>query len=184
MAIVTYQDIEAALGIYFDEVQARKASSFIDLVEGALRMYLGRPIEPTEIVGEVHYVTSARRVILLNTPVVSIDQVDLDGTPVTLEPGQQARWGFTLSSNQQTGYVCTVDYTAGLDPVATGIKAIALSALTRMYSVKDTGMEGMKYVQIEGRTRFDIADPNQIFSDQELRFLRRHKRPSIMTVYG
>lgn len=184
MAIVTYPEIEAALGIYFDEVQARKAASFIDLVEGALRAYLGRPIEPTEITGEVHYVTSSRRVMLRSTPVVSIESVDLDGSELTISPEHRKSWGFELSVQQQTGYVCTVDYTAGLDPVTTGIKAIALSALSRMYSVKDTGMEGMKYVQIEGRTRFDIADPNQIFSDQELRFLRRFKRPSIMTVYG
>lgn len=181
MAIVTYHDIETALGIYFDEVQARKAASFIELVEGALRSYLGRPVEPTAIEGEVHYVTSARRVMLHNTPVVSIDNVDLDGTTITLEPAQRTRWGFLLTSG---GYVCTVDYTAGLDPVATGIKAIVLSALTRMFAVKDTGMEGMKYVQIEGRTRFDIADPNQIFSDQEMRLLRRYKRPSIITVTG
>jgi hypothetical protein len=184
MAIVTYQEIEQALGIYFDEVQARKAVSFIGLVEGALRVYLGRPVEPTEVVGEVHYVTSSRRVMLHSTPVVSLQRVELDGVEIEVAPEHRARWGFELSVPQQSGYVCTVDYTAGLDAVATGIKAIALSALTRMYSVKDTGMEGMKYVQIEGRTRFDIADPNQIFSDQELRMLRRYKRPSIMTVYG
>lgn len=184
MAIVNYHDIETALGIYFDEVQARKAASFINLVEGALRAYLGRPIEPTAIEGEVHYVTSALRIMLHNTPMVSIDHIELDGTEITLGNDQLRRWGFVLTPNQQTGYVCTVDYTAGLDPVTTGIKAILVSALTRMYSVKDTGMEGMKYVQIEGRTRFDIADPNQIFSDQELRFLRRYKRPSIVTVTG
>lgn len=181
MAIVTYHEIEDALGIYFDEVQARKAASFIGIVSGAMRMYLGRPIEPTQITGEVHYVTSTGRVMLHNSPVVSIENVDLDGTAVSLSPENLARWGFELP---RSGYVCTVDYTAGLDPVATGLKMIALSALTRMFSVKDTGMEGMAYVQIEGRTRFDIADPNQIFSSEELRLLRRHKRPSIMSVYG
>lgn len=184
MTIVNYHDIENAIGIHFDEVQARKAASFIELVEGALRAYLGRPIEPTAVVGEVHYVTSAHRVMLHNSPVLNIDHVDLDGTELVLDVSQQRRWGFYLERAQQTGYVCTVDYTAGLDPNATGIKAVVLSALTRMFSVKDTGMEGMKYVQIEGRTRFDIADPNQIFTAEELLLLRRYKRPSIMTVYG
>lgn len=131
-ALITASDIESAFGRAFTAEETTNCELFIELAMGEIETYLGRPITIQEFT-ESYVSDHNGSVYFRNTPVVTIEDLEVNGetitTPstfVTITPfGFDGIWeqsieypGVGALEQDRPGYYgadITVTYTAGLD---------------------------------------------------------------------
>jgi hypothetical protein len=143
---VTPSDIAILLQRELTESEEAAVALYIELAEGEIEDYLGRPIRPTEFVEE-GYVPNVQGVIYLrNTPVISVQAIDINGEEFATNAltvttyGLLNAWGLSWPS---TGYsingdvvdpdmyyggTFTISYTAGLD-YPKGIRSLIIGGV-------------------------------------------------------
>jgi hypothetical protein len=168
---VTPADIAILLQRELTESEEAAVALYIEMAEGEIEAYLGRPIKPTVFEEHDYFPNAAGIVYLRNTPVISVEALTIDGkvfpadgltvTSYGLENTFGLYWPTmpyvtdTIANSDYYGATVTISYTAGLDyPAAirslvlSGVHGRVLSDAGRAYRAA-AGGTGVKSIQAE-----------------------------------
>jgi hypothetical protein len=169
---VTSSDVAILLQRELTEAEEAAVELYIEMAEGEIEAYLGRPIKPTAFEEEGYFPNADGVIYLRNTPVISVEALSVNGE--TLAPtsaltvtsyGLENAWGLMydyipyvdreVNPQDYYGATATVSYTAGLDYPA-GIRALVLSSVLKRFQADATnnanvaaGTAGTKRIKAE-----------------------------------
>lgn len=169
MALLTTTDVSDALARIFDDREYRLAQATIAGIEGALALYLRRPLETDTYTDTITAPPGSRNIFCRNTPVATVATVTVDGT--TIDPTMYWRrgWGVELRRPLADTASVTVAYDGGLEPEhAPQLRHILLRAVVREMQRTLDGVAAVTDISIEG-VSYHLTAPEDIFTASELR---------------
>lgn len=188
MAIVTVRDVEEYLNRTFSVGQTQAASPIIEATVGEAEDFLGRPIEVGAYTETVDLPPRwGGRVILRNTPVVSVESVHLDGTLLDAQNDYAvASWGLRnvigglTTSISAEWPLLEVEYHGGLDgPNMPGLhgRVLAIAARRCQLFVVDR-WNAASSASVEGQSLSFMVGADWLaeFTEADKRALTRHRR--------
>lgn len=112
MPVVTLEEIEPFLPAPLTIPQRTMVEDLIDLVEGELAQLLNRPIEVSTFTEEEYVVNLTEpTLVLLNSPVVSVEEVKADGDVVDAAMYTVRKWGLDFGGFNTLALVDPVIWT-------------------------------------------------------------------------
>lgn len=182
MAILTYTDLERYMGRTFTPTERTAATTIIGFLERELSTIIGRPLSPTQVNEEVHWLEVGQRQIFLRKgPVISVssfmlgfkgNETEQDDTNYDVKS-----WGIDNIWIGSTGYKAIVSYIGGLSNTdAAALERIMYSASVREMSQFLIDAQGLNTLTVEGTT-YKIAE-NGVggFTLEERKFADNFKR--------
>ena len=205
---VTVDDIQEYLDTEFDENAETACEFLIDNAIGEIEAYLGRPVTVTTIEDESHFPGYNGEIYLLNTPVVAITALAVDGEAVDLDLFTVTSYGFeniwealdfTTGSVDITDSLTgepeiVVSYTAGLDfPAA--IRSLVMKSVIDHMSTRSAantlyadGSFGVRRISVEdyeidwgvsGSAAALGSGQHGMFNDADFMRIQRYKKRAI-----
>lgn len=182
MAIITYQDLQRYMGRTFSPSEQTAATTIIAFLERELSIIIGRPLSPTQVLEEVHWLeVNQRQIFLRKTPVASVTSfyMGFNGHEVEqdLENFDIKPWGIDNIWVAGTGYKAIVSYVGGLSSTnAAGLERIIYSASVREMSQFLIDAQGLNSLTVEGTTYKIAEDGVGGFTEEEKKIARSFKR--------
>jgi hypothetical protein len=182
MAIITYQDLQRYMGKTFSPTEQTAATTIIGFLERELSKIIGRPLSPTQVHEEVHWLEFGQRQIFLRkAPVASVtsfymgfsgNEVEVDLSNYDVKP-----WGIDNIWVAGTGYKALVTYVGGLSTVdASALERIIYSASVREMNQFLIDAQGLNTLTVEGTTYKMAEDGVGGFTKDERDYARSFKR--------
>lgn len=182
--VVTVGELETYMRADFDSTASVVAAEIIDLCQGSLEAWCGRPVTVREFTEDVRIRkidADANKLYLPYTPVVSIESVAIDGGSVLVEDTDYVvrKWG--LDDIYRTGKVAAVTWTAGWDGRHRDNSALRMAVLRAAgremrHWIEDE--QGLEEVRSEGYAS-KFVEPEAVFTNRELLLCVRFKRKKI-----
>lgn len=91
--ILSLTQLEAILGRSMDPDEATSAELYIENAVGEIEAWLGRPVTPTEFVDEEHFPDNNGTIYFTTTPVISLDELSVDGEAQDLDYFTVTKYG-------------------------------------------------------------------------------------------